>query len=65
MITEEGGDAIAFATDVTDESQCRAMVDTALAQFGRLDLLDNNVGIASKGSVVEEDPAGLATANAG
>jgi NAD(P)-dependent dehydrogenase (short-subunit alcohol dehydrogenase family) len=32
------------------------MVETALAQFGQLDLLDNNVGIASKGSVVDEDP---------
>jgi NAD(P)-dependent dehydrogenase (short-subunit alcohol dehydrogenase family) len=56
MIAAEGGDALAFAADVTDESQCRAMVDAALAQFGRLDLLDNNVGIASKGSVVDEDP---------
>jgi len=32
------------------------MVDTAVARFGRLDLLDNNVGIASTGSVVAEDP---------
>jgi len=32
------------------------MVEIALERFGRLDLLDNNVGIGSKGSVVEEDP---------
>ena len=32
------------------------MVEAALTQFGRLDFLDNNVGIASTGSVVEEDP---------
>ena len=56
MIAQEGGDAIAHAADVTDEAQCRAMVEAALAHFGRLDLLDNNVGIASKGSVVDEDP---------
>lgn len=56
MIAEEGGGAAAYAADVTDDTQCRAMVEAALAQFGRLDLLDNNVGIASKGSVVEEDP---------
>lgn len=56
MITDEGGDAAPFAADVTHENQCRAMVDAALAQFGRLDLLDNNVGIASTGSVVKEDP---------
>ncbi len=56
MIADEGGEAMAFAADVTDENQCRAMVEAALAKFGRLDLLDNNVGIDGKGSVVEEDP---------
>jgi NAD(P)-dependent dehydrogenase (short-subunit alcohol dehydrogenase family) len=57
MIAAEGGSAAAFKADVTDETQCCAMVEAALAQFGRLDFLDNNVGIASKGSVVEEDAA--------
>ena len=56
MIAGEGGTAVACAADVTDDAQCRAMVETALAQFGRLDFLDNNVGIASTGSVVDEDP---------
>src|SRR4051795_8200572 len=56
MIAEEGGRAAAHAADVTDEAQCRAMVEAAVTQFGRLDLLDNNVGIASTGTVVEEDP---------
>jgi NAD(P)-dependent dehydrogenase (short-subunit alcohol dehydrogenase family) len=55
MILSEGGDAVAFAADVTEDKHCGAMVDTALSHFDRLDLLDNNVGIASKGSVVEED----------
>ena len=32
------------------------MVAAALDHFGRLDFLDNNVGIGSRGSVVEEDP---------
>ena len=56
MIAEEGSSAAACAADVTDDAQCRAMVEAALTEFGRLDLLDNNVGIASKGSVVDEDP---------
>jgi NAD(P)-dependent dehydrogenase (short-subunit alcohol dehydrogenase family) len=56
MIADEGGTAVAWAADVTDDAQCRAMVEAALAQFGRLDVLDNNVGIASTGSVVGEDP---------
>src|SRR6266566_4652134 len=38
MIEEEGGTAAAFAADVVDEAQCRALVDAALATFGRLDL---------------------------
>ena len=56
MITHEGGEASALAADVTDENQCRTIVEQAVSQYGRLDLLDNNVGIASVGSVVEEDP---------
>jgi len=53
MIAKEGGTAAAFVADVTDEAQCRAIVDAALARFGRLDLLDNNVGIGGRGSVVD------------
>jgi NAD(P)-dependent dehydrogenase (short-subunit alcohol dehydrogenase family) len=54
MIKELGGDAVAFRADVTRSADCRAMVEAALDRFGRLDLLDNNVGIGSRGSVVEE-----------
>jgi NAD(P)-dependent dehydrogenase (short-subunit alcohol dehydrogenase family) len=56
MIAAEGGVAAAYAADVTDEDQCRAMVAAALERFGRLDFLDNNVGIGSRGSVTEMDP---------
>jgi len=56
MIRDEGGEALALAVDVTDENQCRDMIDAAVSRFGRLDLLDNNVGIASSGTVVQEDP---------
>lgn len=56
-IRGEGGVAEAFAADVTDEEQCRAMVALAVERWGRLDVLDNNVGIGSRGSVVDEDPA--------
>jgi NAD(P)-dependent dehydrogenase (short-subunit alcohol dehydrogenase family) len=53
MIEQEGGSAAAFVADVADEPQCRALVDAAIGQFGRLDLLDNNVGIGGRGSVVD------------
>ncbi|HEX2939870.1 MAG TPA: SDR family NAD(P)-dependent oxidoreductase [Rhodopila sp.] len=54
MIGEEGGTAVAAAYDVTVPRQCAAMVADAVSRWGRLDCLDNNVGIGSKGSVVEE-----------
>lgn len=54
MIREEGGEAAAFDGDITKTEACAAMVRAALDSFGRLDFLDNNVGIGSRGSVVEE-----------
>jgi NAD(P)-dependent dehydrogenase (short-subunit alcohol dehydrogenase family) len=53
MIADEGGTALAHVADVADEAQCKALVDAALKAWGRLDLLDNNVGIGGRGSVVD------------
>ena len=52
MIEAEGGTALAFLADVSDEAQCRKLVDAAVKVYGRLDLLDNNVGIGGRGTVV-------------
>ncbi len=49
MMEALGGEAIAFKADVTRPEECRATVEAALDHFGRLDLLDNNVGIGSRG----------------
>jgi NAD(P)-dependent dehydrogenase (short-subunit alcohol dehydrogenase family) len=57
MIAADGGTAAPFVADVVDETQCRALVDAAVNQFGRLDFLDNNVGIGGRGSVVDTAPA--------
>jgi NAD(P)-dependent dehydrogenase (short-subunit alcohol dehydrogenase family) len=54
MIEAEGGSAAAVSYDVTVSSQCEAMVADAVSRWGRLDCLDNNVGIGSKGTVVDE-----------
>jgi NAD(P)-dependent dehydrogenase (short-subunit alcohol dehydrogenase family) len=54
MIEAGGGEAFAFQADVTRASDCAAMVEAALDRFGHLDFLDNNVGIGSRGSVVDE-----------
>ncbi len=54
MIRQEGGTACAHQADVSKADQCEAMVDAAVNRYGRLDILDNNVGIMSRGSVVTE-----------
>ncbi len=56
LIESEGGTAIAGVGDVTIEEDCRTLVTKAVDTWGRLDVLDNNVGIGSRGSVVDEDP---------
>ncbi len=55
MIGQEGGVAMAVAGDVTSEASCRAIVEAAKAAYGGVDILDNNVGIGSRKSVVDED----------
>lgn len=55
MIADEGGSALAHAADAADPEACRGMVARALDAWGRLDCLDNNVGVGSAGSVVDSD----------
>ena len=50
MIVKEGGSAAAASYDVTRSSECEAMVKDAVTRWGRLDCLDNNVGIGSAGT---------------
>ena len=56
-IKEEGGQASFFVGDVTSSSDCQEMVDRAISEYGRLNVLINNVGISGPGSVtdVEEE----------
>ena len=44
-----GGRALACATDVSDEKAVRRLVETAVASFGRLDIVVNNAGIGIYG----------------
>ncbi len=53
MIAGEGGEAAVFAADVTRSGDCRATVEEAVRRWGRLDILDNNVGIGGRATVVE------------
>ena len=66
MIREEGGEASVFQADVTSAEECRSMVDAAVDRYGRVDILDNNVGISRRGTVVdvsEEDWDQVMTVN--
>jgi NAD(P)-dependent dehydrogenase (short-subunit alcohol dehydrogenase family) len=54
VIAAEGGEAVAASYDVTSSAQCAAMVADVVSRWGQLDCLDNNVGIGSKGTIVEE-----------
>jgi NAD(P)-dependent dehydrogenase (short-subunit alcohol dehydrogenase family) len=53
IITGEGGKATAYTADVSRAAEVEAMVAACLKAYGRIDVLDNNVGIAEVGSVVE------------
>ena len=44
-IRARGGEAIANGASVTDETAVGAMIDEALARWGRIDILVNNAGI--------------------
>ena len=57
IIRKEGGDARAFKADVTQAAEVEAMVADCAKAYGKIDILDNNVGIAEVGGVVEASEA--------
>ena len=57
MITEEGGEAVAFAADLTSQDDCAAMAAAAVGRWGRIDVLDNNVGMEGPGTILDVDAA--------
>ncbi|OLT15513.1 short-chain dehydrogenase [Pseudonocardia sp. CNS-139] len=57
MIAEEGGEAATFAADLTSPDDCTAMAAAAVSRWGRIDILDNNVGTEGAGTILDVDPA--------
>ena len=47
MVRDLGRKAITVATDVADPEQCTALVQAAMDEFGRVDVLINNAGIGT------------------
>jgi NAD(P)-dependent dehydrogenase (short-subunit alcohol dehydrogenase family) len=56
-ILDDGGEAIPFAGDESDESCARACVDAAIEHFGPLDILINNAGVLLVNAETDRTPA--------
>jgi NAD(P)-dependent dehydrogenase (short-subunit alcohol dehydrogenase family) len=57
MIADEGGVAQIVEADVSNAAACHAIVRRTIDNWGRLDILVNNVGITGpRGNAVEVDP---------
>src|SRR5262249_41377125 len=53
LIAKEGGEAMVCEANSSKNADVKAMVDACLSKWGRVDILDNNVGICSTGGPVE------------
>lgn len=56
-ITRNGGKAIAYGADVSDFAAVQAMVSKIVADFGGLNIVVNNAGVALRNRFVETTPA--------
>ncbi len=54
LIQQQGGAAAFVRTDVTRPADVQRMLDTALEQYGRLDVLFNNAGLAMPFTPIEQ-----------
>jgi len=59
LITEAGGKAVAQRTNVASKEEVDALVDRAVSEFGRLDVIANVAGIASDGALIDASEAEL------
>ncbi|MEE1612184.1 SDR family NAD(P)-dependent oxidoreductase [Microvirga sp. CF3016] len=53
IIGKEGGSAVALSADVTELISINDAVERTIAEFGRIDILHNNVGMTHMGGPVE------------
>src|SRR5690625_5079005 len=52
-----GGAGLAVECDITDDAQVRAAVGSVVEQLGGLDIVVNNAGVGSQGTVEDSDDA--------
>jgi NAD(P)-dependent dehydrogenase (short-subunit alcohol dehydrogenase family) len=57
QIRDRGGSAIAVKGDLTQENEAMRLIERAVAQFQRLDVLINNAGVYPLHSVLDMTPS--------
>ncbi|MCK9902047.1 glucose 1-dehydrogenase [Frankia sp. Cpl3] len=55
-VRETGRRALPVATDISTPDECTALVEKAVAEFGRIDILVNNAGVGSAVPALREQP---------
>src|SRR5258708_6354146 len=53
QITKSGGRAFFESVDVTRAADCHRLVERAIREFGRVDILFNNAGIIRRATVLD------------
>jgi NAD(P)-dependent dehydrogenase (short-subunit alcohol dehydrogenase family) len=56
LVRDAGGRALAVATDVAEPESCTALVEAAMSEFGRVDVLVNNAGVGTAVPATRESP---------
>ena len=56
LVEAAGRRSLAVATDVADPEQCTALIEAAVKEFGRVDVLINNAGVGTAYPATRETP---------
>lgn len=56
LVRDAGRRVLTVATDVAHPEQCQALVDAAMTEFGRVDVLVNNAGVGTAVPATRETP---------
>ena len=57
IIEKEGRKCIAISGDIQEESHCKRLVERAISEFGKLDILVNNAAFQMSRESLEEIPS--------
>lgn len=59
IIRNNGGEVFAVPTDVTEETQCRELIERAVNKYGTVDILVNNAGISMRANFIDVETSVL------